>query len=134
MGKLTLAWVLFAGLATFGGTQDISSRQIFHGSSVMIYPDYANGEPSNATFVSANFYCYFTLEGYFSFGWSGHRSIRTHHIMTLYRWLPAVPGAGNSHCAPDSRVRLLLKCVAPGILLRGRIVDLRLVRVHHNEF
>ncbi|CAG8950777.1 hypothetical protein HYFRA_00002992 [Hymenoscyphus fraxineus] len=64
----------------------VEFSQIFHGTSVVVYPNASTSWPGNSTFVAANFYCYFTSSGYVSFGW----------------WLPAVPGGDHSHCKPGS--------------------------------
>ena len=42
---------------------------LFHGTSIIVYPNTTSLWPGNSTFVAANFYCYYTPLGYLSFGW-----------------------------------------------------------------
>jgi hypothetical protein len=85
--------------------------QIFHGTSIVLYPNASSSWPGNSTFVAANFYCYFTSSGYLSFGWYAvgfsllkllAASIHLADNIHQYRWLPAVPGSNHSHCNPGS--------------------------------
>ncbi|KAK6541946.1 hypothetical protein TWF694_007718 [Orbilia ellipsospora] len=48
----------------------VNGQSLFHGTTVMIQP-FKGRHPSNATYETANFYCYFSLEHlqYVSFGW-----------------------------------------------------------------
>ncbi|KAL9035045.1 MAG: hypothetical protein Q9180_005068 [Flavoplaca navasiana] len=63
-----------------------STSLLFHGTSVVIFPSHETPSPANSTLQAANFFCYMTDQGYFSFGWSVFPS-----------------GHGNtSHCRPDS--------------------------------
>ncbi|KAK3290155.1 uncharacterized protein B0H64DRAFT_453125 [Chaetomium fimeti] len=59
---------------------------LFHGTSVVILPSNGTSSPSKSTLKAANFYCYMTDQGYFSFGW----------------WVNPSPAANTSHCTPDS--------------------------------
>ncbi|KAL2039736.1 hypothetical protein N7G274_007595 [Stereocaulon virgatum] len=61
-----------------------NAQFLFHGTSIVIYPNATSRWPSDSTVVASNFYCYFNLNGYLSFGW----------------WLPASPGTNTSHCTP----------------------------------
>jgi len=57
-------------LRCFAGTASGANAQyIFHGTSIVIYPNATSEWPSDSKFVAANFYCYFTPLGYLSFGW-----------------------------------------------------------------
>jgi hypothetical protein len=46
-----------------------NAQGLFHGTSIVLYPNATSIWPSDSTFVAANFYCYFTPVGYLSFGW-----------------------------------------------------------------
>ncbi|KAI8962425.1 hypothetical protein F5Y11DRAFT_194135 [Daldinia sp. FL1419] len=63
------------------------SASLFHGTSVVIRPNSEAPSPANSTILAANFFCYMSNEGYFSFGW----------------WVPASLDGDTTHCAPDSQ-------------------------------
>ncbi|EPS39299.1 hypothetical protein H072_6932 [Dactylellina haptotyla CBS 200.50] len=62
LSKLLFAFALAPAIA--------NAQLLFHGTSVMIKP-LKGRNPSNATYETANFYCYFSIEHaqYISFGW-----------------------------------------------------------------
>ncbi|KAI5919277.1 hypothetical protein F4810DRAFT_511249 [Camillea tinctor] len=59
---------------------------LFHGTSVVILPDSESPSPTKSSLRAANFFCYMTDQGYFSFGW----------------WVPADALGNTTHCRPDS--------------------------------
>ncbi len=58
-------------LVSLLGTFSVSTKaqSLFHGTSIVLYPNATSAWPGDSTFVAANFYCYFTPTGYLSFGW-----------------------------------------------------------------
>jgi hypothetical protein len=49
--------------------EDWTKKLLFHGTSLILRPDYGNHEAANHTATAANFYSYFGQTGYVSFGW-----------------------------------------------------------------
>lgn len=49
--------------------EDWTQKLLFHGTSLILRPDYSHHEAANHTATAANFYCYFGQTGYISFGW-----------------------------------------------------------------
>lgn len=45
------------------------AQVLFHGTSVIIAPFNGSDHPRDSSFRTANFYCYATPTGYFTFGW-----------------------------------------------------------------
>ncbi|KAL1588460.1 hypothetical protein WHR41_03128 [Cladosporium halotolerans] len=66
--------------------EDWTQKLLFHGTSLILRPDYSHHEAANHTATAANFYCYFGQTGYISFGW----------------WLPASADADSTPCHPDN--------------------------------
>ena len=64
--SVMLTWHLYLAAALITSA---NAQYIFHGTSVVIYPNVTSTWPSDSKFVAANFYCYFTPVGYVSFGW-----------------------------------------------------------------
>lgn len=55
---------------SFISLQGLDRKQIFHGTSLIVRPDYEDRVARNATATAASFYCYFgQAGGYLSFGW-----------------------------------------------------------------
>ncbi|KAL2752847.1 hypothetical protein ACRALDRAFT_213193 [Sodiomyces alcalophilus JCM 7366] len=67
--KMLLVAVL-AALSQRVVAEDWTQKLLFHGTSLILRPDYSNHEAANHTVISANFYSYFGQTGYISFGWS----------------------------------------------------------------
>ena len=81
-----------------------NAQFLFHGTSIVIYPNATSRWPSDSTIIASNFYCYFNLNGYLSFGWYASRLL-SHFLYgsqpsNLPRWLPASRGTNTSHCTP----------------------------------
>lgn len=68
---MSLTKILLVALLGFTTTlvPVVAQNNIFHGTSVVLYPNTTSKYPGDSTFVGANFYCYFTPVGYLSFGW-----------------------------------------------------------------
>jgi hypothetical protein len=47
----------------------LEGKQIFHGTSLIIQPDYESRQARNGSATAASFYCYYGVHGYLSFGW-----------------------------------------------------------------
>lgn len=58
-----------AVLAQHVAAEDWTKKLLFHGTSLILRPDYDNREAANYTATAANFYSYFGQTGYISFGW-----------------------------------------------------------------
>ena len=64
--------LLAIGLTALVGSSaanGFNQAQLFHGTSIVVKPDYEDRQASNLTAFAANFYCYFGVTGYLSFGW-----------------------------------------------------------------
>lgn len=68
MRFLTIA--ALAALTQHVVAEDWKQKLLFHGTSLILRPDYSSHKASNHTATAANFYCYFGQTGYISFGWS----------------------------------------------------------------
>ncbi|KAK5999260.1 hypothetical protein PT974_01653 [Cladobotryum mycophilum] len=82
-----LATILAATAAAHPSAQSAHAGTLFQGNSIVIQPHNTSHHPADATIWAANFYCYMTEKGYFSFGW----------------WLPANATSTHEHCTPDSK-------------------------------
>ncbi|EED21576.1 hypothetical protein TSTA_088120 [Talaromyces stipitatus ATCC 10500] len=81
-----MAYLQYLLLLLTSRVPSVWAQVLFHGTSVIISPFNGSDHPRDSSFHTANFYCYATPTGYFSFGW----------------WLPAKPGTDTSRCSPDA--------------------------------
>ncbi|KAF1818302.1 uncharacterized protein K489DRAFT_385091 [Dissoconium aciculare CBS 342.82] len=81
-----LTLCLLLRLWPYVAADEWTEPSLFHGTSILIYPDYEGHQARNHTATAARFYCYYGVKGYLTFGW----------------WLPAAADADYSHVAPDN--------------------------------
>jgi hypothetical protein len=67
----TKALALFMALRLLphAAADEWTGRSLFHGTSILIYPDYEGHQARNHTASAASFYCYYGVKGYLTFGW-----------------------------------------------------------------
>ncbi|KAI0597591.1 hypothetical protein F4775DRAFT_602604 [Biscogniauxia sp. FL1348] len=85
LASATTCWAAAVASASTPASLSVSPA-LFHGTSVVILPDSESPSPTKSRLSAANFFCYMTDRGYFSFGW----------------WVPADAQGNTTHCRPDS--------------------------------
>lgn len=101
----TLFITILAALSQRAVAEDWTQKLLFHGTSLILRPDYSTHEAANHTATAANFYSYFGQTGYISFGWSVGTILSSGRRLTVgCRWLPATADADSTPCHPDNEV------------------------------
>ncbi|KAI1485989.1 hypothetical protein F5X96DRAFT_689523 [Biscogniauxia mediterranea] len=86
IASATTCWAAAVASASTPAPLSAPPPALFHGTSVVILPDGESPSPTKSSLRAANFFCYMTDKGYFSFGW----------------WVPADAQGNTTHCRPDS--------------------------------
>lgn len=95
--------IILAALSQLAFAEDWTQKLLFHGTSLVLRPDYSNHEAANHTATAANFYSYFGQTGYISFGWLVNTMLPEEHNLTSLGGYPRQQVQILHHAAQTTR-------------------------------